>query len=77
SQYFINLARDHEDGIKITQIFSESGQAKIIVSKKKNGVIDFFTIDLSLIEGLIKRYSIPGVYFELIDEQNNSIYSIE
>jgi len=77
SQYFINLASDHEEGIKITQIFSESGQAKIIVSKKKNGVIDFFTIDLSLIEGLIKRYSIPGVYFELIDEQNNSIYSIE
>lgn len=76
SQYFINLARDHEEGIKITQIFSKSGQAKIIVSKKKNGVIDFFTIDLSLIEGLIKRYSIPGVYFELIDEQNNSIYSI-
>ncbi|EGQ7975719.1 methyl-accepting chemotaxis protein [Vibrio parahaemolyticus] len=76
SQYFINLARDHEEGIKITQIFSKSGQAKIIVSKKKNGVIDFFTIDLSLIEDLIKRYSIPGVYFELIDEQNNSIYSI-
>lgn len=76
SQYFINLARDHEEGIKITQIFSKSGQAKIIVSKKKNGVIDFFTINLSLIEDLIKRYSIPGVYFELIDEQNNSIYSI-
>lgn len=75
SQYFIDLARDHEEGIKLTQIFSETGQAKVIVSKKKNGVIDFFTIDLSLIDGLIKRYSIPGVYFELLDGQSNTIYS--
>ncbi|MDW6019269.1 methyl-accepting chemotaxis protein [Vibrio plantisponsor] len=75
SQYFIDLARDHEEGIKLTQIFSETGQAKVIVSKKKNGVVDFFTIDLSLIDGLIKRYSIPGVYFELLDGQSNTIYS--
>ena len=75
SQYFIDLARDHEEGIKITQIYSETGQAKVIVSKKKNGVVDFFTIDLSLIDGLIKRYSIPGVYFELLDGQSNTIYS--
>ncbi|KUI98054.1 methyl-accepting chemotaxis protein [Vibrio sp. MEBiC08052] len=75
SQYYINLARDHVDGIKITQIFSESGQAKVIISKKKNGVVDFFTINLGLIGELIERYSVPGVYFELLDEQGNYIYS--
>ncbi|WP_434528299.1 methyl-accepting chemotaxis protein [Vibrio sp. K4] len=75
SQYYIDLARDHQEGIKITQIFSESGQAKVIISKKKHSVVDFFTINLSLIGELIQRYSVPGVYFELLDEQSNSIYS--
>ncbi len=75
SQYYINLAHDHPDGIKITQIFAKNGQAKIIISKKKNGVVDFFTINLGLIGELIDRYSVPGVYFELLDDQNNSIYS--
>ncbi|WP_038179263.1 methyl-accepting chemotaxis protein [Vibrio rhizosphaerae] len=75
SQYYIDLARDHADGIKITQVFSDSGQAKVIISKKKNGVVDFFTINLGLIGELIERYSVPGVYFELLDEQENSIYS--
>ncbi|MCA0934179.1 methyl-accepting chemotaxis protein [Vibrio alginolyticus] len=75
AQYYINLARDHQEGIKVTQVFSESGQAKVIVSKKKNGVVDFFTIDLGLIGELIQRYSVPGVYFELLDQQDNSIYS--
>ncbi len=75
AQYYIDLARDHQEGIKVTQIFSESGQAKVIVSKKKNGVVDFFTIDLGLIGELIQRYSVPGVYFELLDQQDNSIYS--
>ncbi|MCV5277293.1 hypothetical protein OFC49_41835, partial [Escherichia coli] len=55
--------------------FSESGQAKVIISKKKHSVVDFFTINLSLIGELIQRYSVPGVYFELLDEQSNSIYS--
>lgn len=75
AQYYIDLARDHQEGIKVTQIFSENGQAKVIVSKKKNGVVDFFTIDLGLIGELIQRYSVPGVYFELLDQQDNSIYS--
>ncbi|MDF5188704.1 hypothetical protein P3643_26140, partial [Vibrio parahaemolyticus] len=35
SQYYIDLARDPQEGIKITPIFSESGQAKVIISKKK------------------------------------------
>lgn len=75
SKYYIDLARDHQEGIKITQIFSESGQAKVIISKKKHSVVDFFTINLSLIGELIQHYSVPGVYFELLDEQGNSIYS--
>ncbi|MEF1291600.1 methyl-accepting chemotaxis protein, partial [Vibrio sp. M260118] len=77
SQYYIDLARGHDEGIKITQIFSDNSQPKIIISKKKHSVVDFFTINMGFIEGLIQRYSVPGVYFELLDEQGNKIYSIE
>ncbi|WP_138974759.1 hypothetical protein [Photobacterium damselae] len=77
SQYYIDLARGHDEGIKITQIFSDNSQPKIIISKKKHSVVDFFTINMGFIEGLIQRYSVPGVYFELLDEQGNKIYSTE
>ena len=75
AQYFIDLARQHQEGIKITQTLSDQGAAQVIISKKKSGVVDFFTIDLSLIGVLIERYSIPGVYFEVLDSQGHSIYS--
>ncbi|MGY5452009.1 methyl-accepting chemotaxis protein [Agarivorans sp. MS3-6] len=75
SLYFVNLAKNHEEGIKVTQIVSAEGYPQVIISKKKNGVVDFFTKDLSFMGSLIERYSIPGVYFEVYDNQKNPIYS--
>ncbi|WP_427979578.1 methyl-accepting chemotaxis protein [Agarivorans sp.] len=75
AQYYIDLAKDHPEGIKVTQTRSAEGGAQVIISKYKSGVVDFFTIDLSLIGELIERYSIPGVYFEVLDQQGQPIYS--
>lgn len=75
SLYYVNLAKNHEEGIKVTQIVSAEGYPQVIISKKKNGVVDFFTKDLSFMGSLIERYSIPGVYFEVYDNQKNPIYS--
>lgn len=35
AQYFIDLARQHQEGIKITQTLSDQGAAQVIISKKK------------------------------------------
>jgi len=75
AQYYIDLAKNHPEGIKVTQTLSPEGGAQVIISRYKSGVVDFFTIDLSLMGELIERYSIPGVYFELFDHQGNPIYS--
>ena len=75
SLYYVNLAKNHEEGIKVTQVVSAEGYPQVIISKKKNGVIDFFIKDLSFMGSLIERYSIPGVYFEVYDNQKNPIYS--
>ena len=72
---YLSLAMNHSEGIKISSIQKESNNIHVTISRKKNNVVDFFVMDLSVLKDAIEKFNTPGVYFELTSENNSVIFS--
>lgn len=75
THYFYELAKKQTNPIVVFQVFSENGRPQVLISREKSGIFDFFTIDLNFIEHLIEKYSMKGIYFEVISENGKVIFS--
>lgn len=73
--HYVSLASKLEDGIHVSHVQEDKDGITITLARKKNGITDFFIMDLNVINNAIKKFSLPFVYFDLISENNKTIFS--
>ncbi len=74
-KHYTQWANRVEDGITLSSVLDEQGEKFLTIIKRKNNVTDFFILNLSLINELIQRFSLPGMNLELIASDGTEIVS--
>ncbi|WP_432459935.1 MULTISPECIES: methyl-accepting chemotaxis protein [unclassified Agarivorans] len=72
---YIKQVKNHPDGIQVSQVSILDGVPVVIISKKKNNIVDFFTLDLTYLGSLVKRFHKINTYLQITSDNDTLIYS--
>ncbi|WP_332397203.1 methyl-accepting chemotaxis protein [Vibrio metschnikovii] len=75
AQEYIQLARSHTDGIHVSEVSLKDGKLSLTLSRKNKNIVDFFVLDLNVLEKVIEKFDTDGTYFQLIADNGVSIYT--
>ncbi|MBF9003169.1 methyl-accepting chemotaxis protein [Vibrio nitrifigilis] len=76
AQPYVTAADKQTNKAKVSQVMMEGEHPTITISQRRpDDSVDFFVIDLSALQNVLKQYALDGSYLELISKNGTTIFS--